>query len=231
MRPPPAAIGKSPPLAKGGLGGWGSITNYELPITNGAPATAKHSPPLAKGGLGGLAPLGGLALLLLALLLIGLPPPAAYANGAVRIIADDRAAGPYLLRVGIAPAEPVVGLLHISVLVQQAGTEQPLSGAAVRLRAAGPPESAGAVSADALGTAQTPHIYEGNLELDAAGAWTLTVAVDAEPGAAMLELPLQARPGGPINLGYVAMGAIAALLVVAVAWTALQRNRSRPACS
>lgn len=181
---------------------------------------ATNSPLLTKGGL---------TLLLLALLLLAAwPPSVADANGAVRIIADDRAAGPYLLRVGIAPAEPVVGLLHISVLVQQAGTEQPLSGAAVRLRAAGPPESAGAVAVDALGTAQTPHIYEGNLELDAAGAWTLTVAVDAEPGAAMLELPLQARPGGPINLGYVAMGAIAALLVVAVAWTALQRNRSRP---
>ena len=186
-------------------------------------AAIRDSPSFAKGGL------GGLTLLLAALLLLLVLPPAAYANGAVRIIADDRAAGPYRLRVGIAPAEPVVGLLHISVVVLRAEEEQPLSGAEVRLRADGPPESAGAVSAEALGTVQTPHIYEGNLELDAAGPWTLTVAVEAEPGAGLLELPLQARPGSPINLGYVAMGAIAALLLVAVGWTALQRNRSRPA--
>ena len=74
-----------------------------------------------------------LVLLFLVLLLAFPQPPGASANGSVRLVVIDEVAGPYLLRVGVLPADPIAGPLHLSILILDAQTKDAVEDATVQV--------------------------------------------------------------------------------------------------
>ena len=150
-----------------------------------------------------------------------------YANGAARIIVQDQTVGPFLLRVGIVPGTPTVGLLHLSILVQDAAGEAAVTDAAVSVVAVGPEGSGGPVRMEAANSLQSPQLYEGNLTLDVLGPWALTVDTESPLGKATLEVPIEVQESSPFNLMYVILGVAVALAVGALFWSQVQRNRRR----
>ena len=150
-----------------------------------------------------------------------------YANGAARIIVQDRPVGPYLLRVGIVPGTPTVGLLHLSVLVRDAASESPVTDAAVSVLAVGPEGSGGPLRMEAVNSLQSPHLYEGDISLDVLGPWTLSLETESPLGTATLAVPIEVQESGPLNLIFVISVAALVLVVGVLFWSQLQRKRRR----
>ena len=148
----------------------------------------------------------------------------ALANGASQFIVKDAKAGPYVLRVGIPPGSPKVGLLHISIWVRDVSGGV-VTDATVLLIATGPRPNTGPVQVQAFSTLQSPQIYEGNISLDVLGSWTLTVYTESSLGRGTLDVPLQVTETGGFNLLFVLIGVVAALIVGSMIWSQRQRGR------
>ncbi len=147
---------------------------------------------------------------------------AASANGAVRLVVVDEVAGPFLLRVGILPADPILGPLHVSVLIQDAQGETAVDDATVRISTTGP----GATSqAEAPNSPQDPQLYEGNLTLDALGEWSVTVDIESPLGQGSHTFVVQAKTESGFNLMFVIAAAAAVLVVGSLVVSQLQRRR------
>ena len=156
------------------------------------------------------------------LLAAGLLAGTASANGSVRLVVNDEVAGPYLLRVGVLPADPIAGPLHLSILILDAQSQQAIEDAAVRVTVAGAgtPEET-----DAVNSPQNPELYEGNLWLDALGDWEVTLDIDSPAGPATHAFNVQAREEGGFNLMFVIVVAAAVLVVGSLVWSQVQRRR------
>lgn len=168
-----------------------------------------------------------LALTLLALamsaLLTGMPPGGtASANGAVRLVVTDETAGPYLLRVGILPADPSLGPLHVSILLREADGGAAVPDATVSLALTGP---GAAGQAPAPNSPQNPELYEGNLWLDALGNWSVTLDIDSPRGRASHAFNVRAAAEGGFNLMWIIVAAAAVLVAGSLAWSQWQRRR------
>ena len=163
-----------------------------------------------------------LVLLFLVLLLAFPQPPGASANGSVRMVVIDEVAGPYLLRVGVLPADPIAGPLHLSILILDAQTKDAVEDATVHLSVAGP-GTAG--ETDALNSPQSLELYEGNLWLDALGDWQVTLDIDSPAGAATHAFNVRARAESGFNLMYVIVAAAAVLVIGSLFFSQLQRRR------
>ena len=146
----------------------------------------------------------------------------ASANGAVRLVVIDEVVGPYLLRVGILPADPIAGPLHVSTLIQDATGNTAVDDATVRVSASG----AGAPSqSDAVNSPQNPQLYEANLWLDSLGQWTVTLDIDGGLGRASHSFVVQARNESGFNLMFVIVAVAVVLIVGSLVWSQLQRRR------
>ena len=169
---------------------------------------------------GRVAALALLALLGMAALLSG--GGAASANGSVRLVVIDETAGPYLLRVGVLPATPTVGPLHLSILLLEAEGGAVVEDATVNVAISGP----GAPGAtEAANSPQNPELYEGNLWLDALGEWAVTLDIDSPRGAATHAFGIRAEADGGFNLMWVIAGAAALLVAGSLGWSQWQRRR------
>ena len=147
---------------------------------------------------------------------------AASANGSVRLVVIDEVAGPYMLRVGILPGDPILGPLHVSIRVLDAGDQSPVEDAAVRLSATG----AGTPGqAEAVNSPQDPQLYEGNLWLDALGDWAVTLEIDSPAGPAAHTFNVRARRESGFNLMFVIAAVAAALVVGSLVYSQWQRRR------
>ena len=174
-----------------------------------------------------LSPASGLPSLFLVLLAAislaaGLFAGNASANGSVRLVVIDEVAGPYLLRVGVLPADPIAGPLHVSILILDAESRQAVEDAAVRVTVAGagtPGET------EAVNSPQNPELYEGNLFLDALGDWKVTLDIDSAAGAATHAFNVRAREESGFNLMFVIAAAAAVLVLASLVWSQLQRRR------
>lgn len=93
----------------------------------------------------------------------------------MRLVVIDEIAGPYLLRVGIQPADPIPGPLRVSILVQDVRGESAVDDATVIVSTSGP-GTPGRVEAG--NSPQHPQLYEADLILDATGNWQVTVDID-----------------------------------------------------
>ena len=165
-----------------------------------------------------------LTLLALAMstLLAGIwPGGAASANGAVRLVVTDETAGPYLLRVGILPADPSLGPLHVSILLREANGGAAVHDATVSVALTGP---GAAGQAPAPNSPQSPELYEGNLWLDALGEWTVTLDIDSPLGRATHAFNVRAAEGG-FNLTWIIVAALLVVLVGSLVWSQWQRRR------
>ena len=162
------------------------------------------------------------AILAALLLAAGLLAGTASANGSVRLVVIDEVAGPYLLRVGVLPADPIAGPLHVSILILDAQNQQAIEDAAVRVTVAG----AGTPSeTDAVNSPQNPELYEGNLWLDALGDWEVTLDIDSPAGSAAHAFNVRARSESGFNLMFVIVVAAAVLVVGSLVWSQVQRRR------
>ncbi len=94
---------------------------------------------------------------------------------AMRLVVIDEIAGPFMVRVGIRPADPIPGPLRVSILVQDARGESAVGDATVIVSTSGP-GTPGRVEAG--NSPQHPQLYEADLWLDAAGDWKVTLDID-----------------------------------------------------
>ena len=163
-----------------------------------------------------------LVLTLLALLAGSWPGGAASANGAVRLVVTDETAGPYLLRVGILPADPSLGPLHVSILLREANGGAAVHDATVTVAIDGPGT---AEQAPADNSPQNPELYEGNLWLDALGEWSVTLDIDSPLGQASYAFGVRAAAEGGFNLMWIIVAAAAVLVAGSLAWSQWQRRR------
>ena len=163
------------------------------------------------------------ALALVVALAVVLITGNASANGSVRLVVIDEVAGPYQLRVGILPADPIAGSLHVSIRILKAdGDRSPVEDATVRVLLSG----AGAPGeTDAVSSPQDPSLYEGNLWLDALGDWRVTLDIDSPAGSATHAFNVRATEGGGFNLMFVIVAVAAVLVIASLFWSQLQRRR------
>lgn len=146
----------------------------------------------------------------------------ASANGSVRLVVIDQVAGPYLLRVGILPADPIAGPLHVSILILDAETKAAVEDATVHLSLSG----AGTPGqTDAANSPQEPQLYEGNLWLDALGDWEVTLDIDSPAGPATHTFNVRAREEGGFNLMFVIVAVAVVLILASLVWSQMQRRR------
>ena len=179
-------------------------------------------PSSSGGGLGRGWRLPAFALFV-ALAVVALVTGTASANGSVRLVVIDEVAGPYLLRVGILPADPIAGPLHVSIRILTDGQDgSPVEDATVGVTAAGPGTPS---STEAVSSPQDPSLYEGNLWLDALGDWRVTLDIDSPAGPATHAFNVRATEGGGFNLMFVIVAVAAVLVVASLFWSQLQRRR------
>ena len=171
--------------------------------------------------VGRLFPLA-ITLLAAASLAGGLFTGTASANGSVRLVVIDEVAGPYLLRVGVLPADPIAGPLHVSILILDAQTQEAVEDATVSVSVvgAGTSDETGAVNSP-----QSPELYEGNLWLDALGDWTVTLDIDSTAGQATHAFSVRASSESGFNLMFVIVAVAAVLVVASLFWSQMQRRR------
>ena len=163
-----------------------------------------------------------LSLLTALTLAAGLFLGTASANGSVRLVVIDEVAGPYLLRVGILPADPIAGHLHFSILILDAQSQEAIEDATVRVSA----EGAGTPGeTEAVNSPQNPELYEGNLWLDALGDWEVTLDIDSPSGAARHAFNVRASEEGGFNLMFIIVAVAAVLVVASLFWSQLQLRR------
>ncbi len=163
-----------------------------------------------------------LSLLVAVAVAAGLYSGTASANGSVRLVVIDEVAGPYLLRVGVLPADPIAGPLHLSILMLDAQNKEAIGDATVRISVAG----AGTPDqADAVNSPQNPELYEGNLWLDALGDWEVTLNIDSPAGPATHAFNVRASSESGFNLMYVIVAVAVVLVVGSLVLSQLQRRR------
>ena len=158
------------------------------------------------------------ALLLVVEIFVG----TASANGSVRLVVIDEVAGPYLLRVGVLPGDPIAGPLHVSILILDSETRDAVEDATVRVSVAGAGTPDGT---DAVNSPQNPELYEGNLWLDALGDWEVTLNIDSPAGPATHTFNVRVRSESGFNLMFVIAAVAAVLVVGSLVWSQLQRRR------
>ena len=162
------------------------------------------------------------ALTLICALTAALAVGTTSANGSVRLVVIDEVAGPYLLRVGILPADPIAGPLHVSIRLLDSQSQEAIEDATIRVSLAGPGTPG---QTEAVSSPQDPSLYEGNLWLDALGEWQVTLDIDSPTGSATHAFSVQAREESGFNLMFVIVAAAAVLLVASLFWSQMQRRR------
>ena len=160
-------------------------------------------------------------------------PEIAFANG--RVVEFDRqVAGPYEIAFGKIPGSPRVGALFLSIIVTDAASATPVTGADVLVSGRGPGAADVEVGPVAVAAdpdaANYPGYYDTTepITLDRAGMWLFAVEVDsAAGGKARAEFSLEATEPNPIT-GIVTLLALAAFAaVVALAIRMYLRERRR----
>ncbi len=146
------------------------------------------------------------------------------ANGATRTVVE-RTVGPYWLQVGILPGIPTVGILHLSIRVQDAENETVITNAAVLVSAQGPAGSAGVAPVQAVNTPLDPESYEVDIPLDTVGSWTITLETDGRLGKASLDLPMEVMEPDGLPAAWIAAGLAAFLALIIWTWRRARRRR------
>ena len=160
------------------------------------------------------------SLVLLAFVVLGSAPVSA--NGRATLVSTQEQ-GPYRLEVSILPGQAVVNNTHLSIRIVSLDSEEALTDAVVRVSATGPAEAADFGSLLAVNNI-SPQFFETALPFDLPGDWQVSISVDSDLGQETIQVPMNVRAGGQINLILVAAIAVA---VVAVAICIYDRIKSR----
>ena len=135
-----------------------------------------------------------------------------HANGDSVEIFRERS-GAYEIVLGVLPARPAVGTVHLTVTPLDARTSAPVGDARIVI-VAHDPEGEPAYQVRALNTPDSQMYYDANVTLPRAGTWTLKVDVQSDAlGAVTVDVPLQVdRQSIPPSLG----GTVVWLIVLGV---------------
>lgn len=138
--------------------------------------------------------------------------------------------GPETVVVYMEPELPVVGGVHFEVAVSRTDTGQPIRELQVRVYG-DPPVEGTRQTSRALDTNERPGIYAGNLEMDKAGTWVVSVDLVSTPDAppVSLKFPVEVRARGraATGLGTLVWALISAAIVGGVAWLWWSSKRAR----
>ena len=120
--------------------------------------------------------------------MLPLPGAAVHANSfTVPLVEGD--SGPYTHLVGIWPAEPVVGNLHMAIALTS--EQGPVTGTAVDVRARIGRNGPLSEPVPAPGYFLQPWSYELDMNLREPGQWTFEIKLDSSLGETVLEVPLE----------------------------------------
>lgn len=166
---------------------------------------------------------------------VGMPPPpraVVQANGYTVPLAQGDS-GPYNYLVGIWPAEPVVGNLHMAIaLTSESG---PVTGATVDVRGRVGRKGPLSEPVPAPGYFLQPWSYELDMNLREPGQWTFEIKIDSSLGETVLEVPLDvaaelAQDSGLLGSGMpnwmLIGGILAALVLGSGGWVFVQWQRA-----
>ena len=160
------------------------------------------------------------------------PGAAVHANGYTVPLAQGHS-GPYQYLVGIWPAEPVVGNLHMAIALTS--EQGPVTGAMVNVRGRIDREGPLSEPVPAPSYFMQPWSYELDMNLREPGKWTFEIKIDSSLGETVLEVPLHVavEPGddsgllgsGTPNLILIS-GILAVLVLGSGGWVLMQRQRA-----
>lgn len=174
---------------------------------------------------------------------LDMPPLSAspvHANGfTVPLVEGD--SGPYNYLVGIWPAEPVVGNLHMAIALTS--EQGPVIDATVGVRGRIGRNGPLSESVPAPGYFLQPWSYELDMSLKESGRWTFVIGIESSLGETVLEVPLDVAAessaetsGGPTNddggqkaagKNWALVSAALALLALAFGgWVFIRRKRA-----
>lgn len=119
--------------------------------------------------------------------LFPLPGRVIYANG-FTVPLEEGNSGPYNYLVGIWPAEPVVGKLHMAIALTS--EDGPVTGATVGVRGRIGQKGPHSEPVPAIGSFPQPWSYELDMSLREPGRWTFEIQIDSSLGETVLEVPL-----------------------------------------
>ena len=97
--------------------------------------------------------------------------------------------GAYEIVVGITPASPAVGVVHLSVTPLDAQTSLPVSGAKITI-VANDPAGQPKYQAKAVSSPSLPQYYDANFTIESPGLWTFYVAVESSLGEVTFAVPV-----------------------------------------
>ncbi len=167
----------------------------------------------------------GIILLVAAAAASPLRPDRVSANGATRLIVNDVKEGPYLFWVGVLPGSPKVGNLHLSILIQSAGSEEIISDGQMIIQATGPEVGMTAGPVRATNSPLNPQVFDADITLTALGAWTITLETVSELGEATLVVSLQVTEAKGFNLLIVVVIVGLVVAIAALVWSQKQQRK------
>jgi hypothetical protein len=179
---------------------------------------------------------------------LDMPPLSAvpvHANGFTVPLVEGNS-GPYNYLVGIWPAEPVVGNLHMAIALTS--EQGPVTDATVGVRGRIGRNGPLSESVPAPGYFLQPWSYELDMQLREPGQWTFEIQIDSSLGETVLEVPLEVATesstetsGGPAqdNWRQAAAGknwilggaALAVLALASGGWVIIRRQRAESGTS
>ncbi len=139
---------------------------------------------------------------------------------------------PETVVVYMAPERPVVGIVHFEVVVFRTDTRKPVR--ELQLRVHGDPPSGGdRQTSRALDTLDRPGIYAGNLDMERAGTWSVSVDVvstpDTPPVSLAFPVEIRARVRASTALGTLVWALITVGIVGGAVWLWWSSKKARRA--
>lgn len=165
----------------------------------------------------------------LGLLALSLSSATALANGGTLQV-SEAPAGPYRLSVYTSPSPLRVGTADVSVLVQQADSDELVEGARIAVTAEPLDRAGTAGTYPASHDQATNKLFQAaHVPLDQAGRWRLTVAVSGQAGAGQVEFEVHAGEPGLLDSPLVLV-ALVLIPILVLLWL-IRRSTGRPAAS
>ena len=100
--------------------------------------------------------------------------------------------------------------------------------ATVTLSVEGPEGCSAGAPVRALNQPQNPQLYEGNVDLDVPGDWTLNLETNSGLGKSNLAVPLKVTETAGCNALFIVVGVIVVLILGSLIWSQAKRSRRRP---
>lgn len=149
-------------------------------------------------------------------------------TGGRRVMLDDHAAGPYLLRVVTSPTPPRAENLYVEVRVLDAEDREPITDANVVASAEYQDGQLPVLREVAThDIAPIPHEYAAHLLVPEPGVWKVTISVDGVQGTAEVDFLIRVAGSAAIGTALAVGLPVAGLALLILVFLLLQRNEDQ----